>query len=105
MTFETISQEDEANRLSRVVRPKNELIQLYQKNYTYQFNYSICNSSCSESVVEFLYADFSADIDTTGSAYPLIDTKGRDICPIHVCKTQKGCFTVNGWGVIQFLLR
>lgn len=97
MTFETISPEDEAYRLSRVVSPKNELIQLYQGNFTYKVKYNICNRSKKNSKVTFIYADFSNDSDTEGASYVLRDTKGRHLGPYEVRDMKVGCFCVNGY--------
>lgn len=97
MTFGTLSSEDEAHRLSRVVSPRNELIQLYQPNYTYKIEYKLRNKSHGKSIVKFLYADFSQDLDTKGAAYTLIDESGNNIDPIDVCKEKYGSFWVNGW--------
>ena len=97
MTFETLSPEDEAHRSSRVVSPRNELIQLYQINFTYKVEYEICNTSkCGGARVNFLYADFSNDPSTEGAYYPLSDTKGNNVS-IKVCDHKRGHFYVNGW--------
>lgn len=90
------SETDEAHQLSRIVSPRNELLQLYQGNYNYKISYRIINCSKCDSAVSFLYADFSRD-DTSGAAYTLIDYKGNNIDPILVSEERKGCFTVNGW--------
>lgn len=107
-TFETLSSEDESLRLSRVVEPKGELIQLYQRDYKYKISYRIKNKSKCGSDVRFLYADFSQD-DTNGAAYPLIDINGNTVRPVvsqkpqnlqsntDGCKCIQGSFIINGY--------
>ena len=104
MTFKTLSPEDESQRLSRIVAPKNELLQLYQKNFNYKFSYKITNCSKCASSISFLYADFSQD-DTSGAsyasrgqrAYTLIDVDGNNIHTIIVERNTSGSFVINGW--------
>lgn len=97
LTFRTLSVKDEANRLSRCVAPRNELFQLYQKDYNYKISYCVKNNYNCDDTLEFLFPDFSNE-DTNGAAYPCIDIRGRTICPIRIPPGRtKGCFTTPGY--------
>ena len=97
LSFKTLSPEPEGFRLSRAVMPRNELIQLYQTNLIYKIDYEIINKNKCGSMIEFLYADFSQDMQTSGASYPLINIKGKNVGPFKVCNYNKGSFYVNGW--------